>query len=61
MESKVCHTVTSSRQEKADFVQIYSENCFRVYLCYVSILQLKLKLFSGKRIMNMDFPIGPPG
>ena len=28
MESKVCHTVTSLRQEQADFVQIYSENVF---------------------------------
>ena len=48
MESKVCHTVTSLRQELADFVQIYSE-----------ILQLKLKLFSAKRIMIMDFAFDP--
>ena len=60
MESKVCHTLPlQSKQISFKYIPriVFAE----VYLCNVSILQLKLKLFSGKSIMNMNFPIGLPG
>ena len=61
MESKVCHTVTSQARVSRFRSNIFRECFFLVYLCYVSILQLKLKLFSAKRIMIMDFAIDPSG
>ena len=58
MDSKVCHTVTSLRQEYADFVQIwYSENGF-IECTYVTsrFLEVKAEIVFREKDHDYGFP-----